>query len=116
MIYCHFDGYLQHLGIMLAGNYQTLEAVEQLISMGDARSVYHTIEDSEFYRRDREEPFAKVACRFFENFDALWAAAKQEYLYLFRQDTGKWYVSCRHTAGDLDELDLVLDKKPWEKD
>lgn len=108
MIYCHFDGYLDALGLTLIENYDTFDKVKKLINMGDASAIYPTIEQSKFYHRDYNDSFNDTKPQLFENIGHCWDKAKQEYFYLFREDTGKWYVACYYTKNDLEELEIVL--------
>ena len=39
-IFCHFDGYLDHVGAMLAGHYDTEEMVDKLLDVGDVDALY----------------------------------------------------------------------------
>ena len=39
-IFCHFDGYLEHVGAMLAGHYDTEEMVDKLLDVGDVDALY----------------------------------------------------------------------------
>jgi hypothetical protein len=69
-IYCHFDGYLQGVGLMLHEHYQDKTKVEKLIALGDIsfldeevdipEGVEHSFNNTHpgitvAYHRDREE-------------------------------------------------------------
>jgi hypothetical protein len=54
-IYNHFDGDPDSLGKTLVENYRTREAVEELLSFGDASYIEKSINDCSFYMRDRGE-------------------------------------------------------------
>lgn len=54
-VYCHFDGYLSHNGMLLKTNFNSQELAEELISMGSLSSLNDSIETSVFYCRDRQE-------------------------------------------------------------
>lgn len=56
-IYGHHDGYLNHTGVILLTSYDTIEKVKELIAMGDFSVLHHSLEDSVFYCRDRNEDF-----------------------------------------------------------
>jgi hypothetical protein len=109
-IYCHWDGYLEHLGIALNIYYQDSIKVNKLISMGDISNIGAEIGEKHefgtraeyletgvatqctFYGRDREETdiefqsFADEA-EWMDRYDGCGA----EFYYLF--DHGVWYVS-----------------------
>jgi hypothetical protein len=54
-IYNHFDGYPECLGKTLVENYRTREAVEELLSFGDASYIEDSTNTSGFYMRDKGE-------------------------------------------------------------
>lgn len=116
MIYCHFDGYLDFLGVTLFENYNNLEKVKNLIKMGDASAIYPTIEQSKFYYRDYHESLESSRALTFESIEQCWSQAKQEYFYLFREDTNKWYVACYHTKNDFEELEIVLQSDSYHNE
>jgi hypothetical protein len=126
-IYCHWDGYLEHNGVILAGCYKTPEKINALLDLGsisvlrDGVGEKHDFDNLErdspqrvhgwttAYGRDRGETGTeakvfsgpKAMSQFRDTFKECWA----EYLYLF--DKGKWYW------GKPDgKRWLVLGKKP----
>ena len=54
-VYCHFDGYLDHNGAILLEHYNSAEKAQALISMGSILALNTTLENSEFFHRDRDE-------------------------------------------------------------
>lgn len=99
--YCHWDGYPSHNGKILLENYNTLEAVQNLVAPGDMSSLNPKCDKPEghpfekpvdgytvYYGRDRGEK--NVTPRMDENEDAF-VADSEEYSYLFKG--GKWHVS-----------------------
>ena len=111
-VYCHWDGYLEWNGRILAEHYDTAEKVNALLDLGYISVLRNEIgEKHDFenfdrdapqrvngwttaYRRDRGETrnnSAKVFSgadaikQFRAHFEPMWA----EYCYLF--DKGKWY-------------------------
>lgn len=122
-VYCHWDGYLEHNGLILAQFYTNSVKVNKLISMGDISSLgaeigeQHGFDDRinadtladtrcTFYSRDRGEENVDYRTfqneeDFLKNFDM-----GEEFHYLFKD--GKWYYS--DYGRDLKELtpDLVI--------
>jgi hypothetical protein len=118
-VYCHWDGYLDHNGVMLIQNYNTLAKVEELLSYGDISSLRpqihpdlmggsHIFKDLDsrqnevcvFYGRDRQE--TGIEPRKFSD----WAEFQkncmgEEYNYVFQD--GVWYVSGDYYNDDTDE-------------
>lgn len=104
-VYCHYDGYLEHNGLILATHYTNSVKVNKMISLGDMSVLDQEIEPTDethsfenrqegvtvFYGRDRGE--GNVDFRtfqseqdFLENFNA-----GEEFHYLFKN--GAWYYS-----------------------
>lgn len=122
-VYCHWDGYLEHNGLILARFYDNSVKVNKLISMGDLSSLgasigekhdfnqvnlAETLEETvcKFYKRDRGEENVdyrtfKDVQDFLENFNA-----GEEYHYLF--DNGKWYYSAYGEEFKPLEVDLIM--------
>ena len=109
-IYCHFNGYLGHVGLALHTYYQDSIKVNRLISMGDMSSIGADIGEEHdfdqrkdyladgiarectFYKRDRSEEGVE-----FKSFDIeasfidYYRGTGAEYYYLY--DHGVWYVA-----------------------
>ena len=104
-IYNHWDGYpeLNGVGATLLKNYTTVEAVKDLIMLGDCS----IIEDDrvEAYHRDRKEDWEGVQPKTWENYDKMLVENFQEYNYLF--DNNKWYVIDYYE--DKGKLELLSD-------
>jgi len=101
-IYCHFDGYPENHGPILAGHYTTEEQVRKLIALGDLSSLDISPERPEghscarpvsgfcvAYGRDCGET-ETGSCTYANREAYLKADRWQEYEYLF--SGGKWLV------------------------
>ena len=112
-IYCHWDGYLEHNGVILAGSYTNTDKINALLELGDISVLRNEVgEKHDFdnmerdapqrvhgwttaYGRDRGEQGTEpkvftgptAMSQFRDHFKECWA----EYLYLY--DKGKWYWS-----------------------
>ena len=91
-IYCHSDGYLSYMGVLLNSYYNSFEKAKSIINENDCSALTTTIEESRFYNSWRgENTQAKTfgnEYSFMEYFqDSIFA----EYLYLFKD--GQWFVS-----------------------
>lgn len=128
-VYCHYDGYLGHVGLALNTYYQDSIKVNKLISMGDMSGIgadigeQHSFDQHKeylddgiatectFYKRDRQEESVE-----FKSFDSeasfidYYAGCGCEYYYLY--DHGVWYV--KSYSGDFDPLHLELAKEQAE--
>lgn len=122
-VYCHWDGYLEHNGLILARFYDNSVKVNKLISMGDMSSLgasigekhdfnqanlAETLEETvcKFYKRDRGEEGTEFRTYqneedFLKNFNM-----GEEYHYLF--DNGKWYYSAYGEEFKPLEVDLIM--------
>ena len=125
VIYCHFDGNIEHNGEILINHYQDRNKLEKLLSLGDLSSLDKNIEPNPslphsldykeqqkdvcvFYNRDGKENNpdwdAKVLTKE-EMFDNDWI----EYFYIFTlEDKWKYYDYeqdiLRDVAEDLEKL------------
>lgn len=54
-IYCHWDGYPEHVGYTLATHYGTREKADALLDLGDLSSLAASLEETVAYMRDRKE-------------------------------------------------------------
>ena len=50
-IYCHHDGYPEHIVPLLRDQYNTQEKIEALIMMGNTSAIYETLEKCEPYTK-----------------------------------------------------------------
>ncbi len=118
-VYCHWDGYLEHNGMLLYKHYSNPFVLRDLLDLGDISSLgrivgtkhpfspHGSAEDqvaydaaqnagaTTFYGRDRGED--GVAQKMFKSFEDYKANHQyEEYEYILRRD-GQWYVAA-HSA------------------
>jgi hypothetical protein len=108
-IYCHWDGYLEHNGVILLEHYNTQELAEAVVAPGDMSSLKekcdkpaghsydHQVEGhTVYYGRDRGE--TNVGPRVGDSLPAVWPGSDTgtEYTYVWKTDSGWW-------VGDADE-------------
>jgi hypothetical protein len=130
-VYCHWDGYVDHVGRILHSHYQASPKVNNLIALGDLSSlgpeigVQHDFDtigmtnaevqayniehgnSCTFFTRDRGEntPFSTYqSCREWIN-DLNTAGVEYYYLY----DSGTWYVD-KGGYNDFKPLDRELER------
>ena len=112
-IYCHWDGYIEHNGIILQVAYNTADKVEKLLELGDLsilgyytdpkEGTTHNFENYQedvcvAYHRDRGEDFVQ-------------SDGKQEFNYIFIEEDACWYVEREYFLKDTKAqkfLDLRL--------
>lgn len=131
-IYCHWDGYLDHNGRILADHYSDPFKLQQLIDLGDVSSLRPEIGEQHafsrldtsmpedeyerlygnmttFYGRDRGESGCEA--RNYDSFDDyLVNSQMEEYNYVLRRD-GRWYVEYYATEGGYITLEDALTLK-----
>ena len=111
-IYCHWDGYLEHNGVILYESYSDMNRLEQLLRLGNISSLGENLEEenSTFdnpapntviaYHRDRGEEWDD--CH----------SADEDFNYTFHENGGYW------TYHEWDEYDkersLEEDLKKYE--
>jgi hypothetical protein len=106
-IYCHWDGYLEHNGKILASSYTTEAAVRELIALGDLSILGETVGSRQnfdnpvkgtcvAYGRDRNETGVDAAT--FDSHADLLESFGQGFDYLFVPGEG-WSVAHGKIAG-----------------
>lgn len=110
-IYCHYDGYLEGVGRILADHYRTEEKVVELLNLGNISCLGTTtqykdydklsyseytslpIEERQRYTKDyyrwRKEPIKKKISYNEKEYKYELGKMGEEYLYLYKE--GKWY-------------------------
>ena len=105
-VYCHNDGYLEHVGTKLDSYYQNENEVDELLSYGDISSLdknigekvdfgdYEAIRKNKqcvFYNRDRnEERITHISKDDIALLDFAFESCDAQYVYLYAY--GAWYV------------------------
>ena len=92
-IYCHWDGYLEHVGRILHVHWKSTEDVRRLIELGDITSI--GIDQRETERHDCSPP--RIPAR--SHSLIRWVDSGQDYEYLFTPSLGTW--SFRNTGVDI---------------
>ncbi len=117
-IYCHNDGYLEHNGLILAAFYHDLDKVKKLFSLGDLSSLSifvdpTTNEKHDFnhrqndvcvaYHRDRGD---KLNQRVYQRKEDLFDSIHEDYNYVYKESTEKWYLYKNKKLLSLNDLIL----------
>lgn len=99
-VYCHWDGYLENNGQILAEHYMDPFKVRSLIDLGDFSSLRETVEETRdgAYSERGEDCQARRYKDADEYFDC---CQQEEYDYILRNFEGKatWFVRCYATDG-----------------
>ena len=104
-IYCHSDGYLEHVGRVLDGHYRDESKVDELLEHGDVSSLnenigeklpfndymsFHEKKQCRFYHRDRGEKLRIEILTSEKDILDYASSCCAEYVYMFA--FGYWYV------------------------
>lgn len=85
-IYCHWDGYVGHNGIILQENYCDYKTVFGLIEKGSMSCLDETLSYCDFYGDEYSQPLEFQDLKdFYKNFQS------EEYNYLWTK--GSWWVN-----------------------
>ena len=100
-VYCHWDGYLEHNGQILARHYMDPFKVKQLLALGGFSSLTDTVEgtkESAYHSARGEELMINKYKNADEYFDC---SQQEEYDYILRNVGGVavWFVRCYATDG-----------------
>ena len=102
-IYCHWDGYVEHNGVVLQLAYNTAEKVEALLALGDISTLGYYPDrvpadgGCKAYHRDEGEEFSQ-------------SSGRQEYNYTFDEAQALWLVEEEvYTRGTQGMKTLVVD-------
>ena len=87
-IYCHYDGYPSGVGKTLMEKWNTREAAEALIELGDISQLGDGLQDTVAYHRDRGEDWE--GCNP-EIYSGIRQFNCQEYAYVWKRDD-KWML------------------------
>lgn len=118
-VYCHWDGYPEHVGRLLFAHYNDVESANKIIALGDISSLYESCECPEghtfqnpvkgytvAYGRDRGE--TGVEAREHYSWQGLLTAGKKagvDFVYLLKD--GKWYVQSTCVGGRYPLVEML---------
>lgn len=104
-VYCHFNGYLEGVGLMLYKHYTDYDKVKRLVSLGGVSHIEPNIDPAPgkthsfdspqkdvcvFYTRDRGEDWKQNQPQVYTNRKSISEEWDLDYNYLYKD--GKWYV------------------------
>ena len=120
-VYCHFDSYLEGVGVNLDNHYNASHLAEKIVELGSISGLRATFELSEFYVRDRGDDMADCAAKPFKaakldtnqilpfkihqglpfdmtDFEAQTSESWGEYGYVFYNE--QWFVWDKYEPGN----------------
>jgi hypothetical protein len=103
--YCHFDGYLSHVGRLLNQCYASYEMAGALVAVGDIASLTESIESSEI-NGDSRRPYYNFPplANGQPDLQRYRYTGGQEYNYLFID--GRWHVCADDVDDNGDETEI----------
>jgi len=102
--YCHYDGYIEHNGVMLLKYYNGEKQARDLVDNGYMSSLQPTIDQINEGRVHEDKPIEyRNEFIFMDELEALWF----EFVYLFKE--GKWYVA----ESDSVKTPQAYNKSQW---
>ncbi len=104
-VYCHWDGYLEHNGALLAEHYNSQALAEALVENGDMSSLHEKCDKPDghsyetqvkgytvYYHRDRGEPWDRTQPKTGESLAAVWPPADTWTEFTYVWDGTAWWV------------------------
>ena len=91
-IYCHWDGYIEHNGLLLQLCYDTPEKIEKLLALGNISVLAEYLETDKEHSFDNPCPNVVVAYHRDRGEELAFWDSKQEYNYTFDENIGAWIV------------------------
>ena len=119
--YCHFDGYPEHNGKILASYYTDKKKINALLAEGeisvlghnigkkidfDDYQLCHALNQCRFYHRDRGEKLRKNTVKDASELEEYASDCNAEFVYLFKEN--KWHVLNVYDSGDFVLLESIL--------
>ena len=99
-IYCHWDGYIEGVGVTLQLAYNTAEKVEKLLDLGDLSILRYYTENNNpdkacvAYHRDMGESFKQ-------------SGGDRQFVYTFDEEESVWYVEEEQYIRDTKAQDIL---------
>ena len=110
-VYCHWDGYLEHNGKILAEHYMDPFKVRDLINLGGFSSLDTTVEATAVTAYTQRGETKRVE-KFLDYEDYVDNFQHEEYDYILRQVDGKavWFVS-DHDGAYVELTQAIMDEQ-----
>lgn len=107
VIYCHWDGYPEYVGLQLMFNYNSTEAVEKLIALGDRSSLTGAPDYENTYASKDGSP---VKVWTYDSMQKFYEADKSgtEFVYIY---DNQWTVYKAYADNDLEKLGQISEIK-----
>lgn len=91
-IYCHWDGYIEHNGLLLQLCYDKPEKIERLLELGNLSVLGEYLETDEPHSFESQHPNVCVAYHRDRGEELELWESQQEFNYTFDESVGAWIV------------------------
>lgn len=92
LVYCHYDGYVEHNGLILQNHYQSADKIKQLIKNGSIRSLNKTVESTDYFIDENDIIQYKSIDDLKQDMITNKNFIVIEYFYYFDEDVNTWFV------------------------
>lgn len=101
-IYLHWDGYIEHAGLILQFCYNTAEKVEKLLSLGNLSIIGEYTEPQNGEKHDFSHPVDNVCVAYHRDRgdEFQQSFCDEEFVYTFDEEEAVWRVSCEEYIRD----------------
>ena len=113
-IYCHFDGYLEHNGLILSKYYSELQKARALINGGDLSVLTPNINPPDFNQFGSESPGDTQSRKYSSILELCKSIEKSNIEYLYLYIGGDWWYwdiygtkrfTLKHLKTDIKDLE-----------
>jgi hypothetical protein len=109
-VYCHWDGYLENNGKILATHYMDPFKVKELVALGGFSSLSDSVEATAetAYARDRGEDLSIQKFKDIEDYRANLYGEEYDYILCQREGKAVWFVRSYATDGNWVALEVAF--------
>lgn len=103
-INCHYDGYIEGVGVILQLAYNTADKIEKLLELGDLSCIGYYTEPNE---NDEIQPNVCIAYHRDRGEDFQQSGGKNEFDYTFDEREAVWYVETEEYVYGTKAMNLL---------
>lgn len=114
VIYCHWDGYPEYVGVQLALNYKNAETIEKLLELGDRSSLTGAPDYENTYKNMQNQEIKKWT---YSSKQEFYESDKSgaEFIYLWQDNDWTvykaWADNDMENLGTMDSIKVTFSKK-----
>ena len=116
-VYCHWDGYLDHNGTILAKHYSDPFVLRDLIDLGGFSSLRETVEaTAETAYTQRGEDLRINKFKDIQDYRENVYSEEYDYILCPRNDKAQWFVRSYATEGNWIPLEMAFSQQSVSED